>query len=323
MLANSVSPPRGGVSRAISMVAIGGLVQIRRVGVPQPAEIDLLVLELDHRRDLRKALEPLHERIFDRLAEAAREREELRGLERLVAEEDDEVFEPGGADRRDRLVAHVSAEIDPENFRAERAGERTDVERVGCHGGNSSAPCAQDARAHASGEPEKAAHRRDRGFGVLLFRLGKGPGRSGAREQHRVSRPCAPETGSFTASSLTSVISDSGSATGFRFQNSILRPRLAVPASLSSVSVLEPERSTRRLAVFSRMGMAVSPGKAPGSTIARPAPRVCRGAAIRQGGVDARNGASRTIARAPAGRAAHGAASCARPPRSARRRRDW
>ena len=45
--------------------------EIGRVRVPQPAEIDLLVLELDHRRDLRKSVEPLHERIFDRLAEAA------------------------------------------------------------------------------------------------------------------------------------------------------------------------------------------------------------------------------------------------------------
>jgi hypothetical protein len=30
------------------------------------------VLELEHRRDLRKSVEPLHEGIFDRLAEAAR-----------------------------------------------------------------------------------------------------------------------------------------------------------------------------------------------------------------------------------------------------------
>src|SRR6185503_12573907 len=105
--------------------------QIGRVGVPQPAEIDLLVLELDHRRDLRKALETLHERIFDRLAEAACEFEKLRGRQRLLAEENDKVLEPRGANGRDGLVAEVVSKVDAEDLRPKRAGKRADVERVG------------------------------------------------------------------------------------------------------------------------------------------------------------------------------------------------
>jgi hypothetical protein len=107
------------------------LVEVGGVGVPQPAEIDLLVLELDHRRDLRKAIEALHERIFDRFAEAARKLEELRGASVWSRKEHHEMLEPGGADRRDGLVAQVVREVEPKNLRADRAGERADVERVG------------------------------------------------------------------------------------------------------------------------------------------------------------------------------------------------
>ena len=109
--------------------------EIGRVGVPQTAEIDLLVLELDHRRDLRKALETLHERIFDRLAEAACGVQELRGRQRLLAKEDDEVLQPRGADGRDGVVAEIVSKVDADDLGPQRAGERPDVERVGSHGG--------------------------------------------------------------------------------------------------------------------------------------------------------------------------------------------
>src|SRR4029077_18709216 len=81
----------------------------------------------------------LHERIFDRLPEAARDAEKLCRLECLVAEEDDEMRDQGGANRRDVLAAHVVRKVDAENLRADRAGERADVERVRCHGGKSNA----------------------------------------------------------------------------------------------------------------------------------------------------------------------------------------
>ena len=44
---------------------------------------------------------PVHERVLHRLADAAREREERVGLERLVAEEHDEVLQPRPADLGD------------------------------------------------------------------------------------------------------------------------------------------------------------------------------------------------------------------------------
>jgi hypothetical protein len=43
------------------------------------------------------------------------------------------VFEPCRADRRDGLFAKIVREINAENLRAKRAGERTDVECVGFH----------------------------------------------------------------------------------------------------------------------------------------------------------------------------------------------
>ena len=59
MLANSVSPPTGGTSRASSIEPIGGAFEIGRVGMPDAAEIGPLVLQLDDRRDLGEASRPL------------------------------------------------------------------------------------------------------------------------------------------------------------------------------------------------------------------------------------------------------------------------
>src|ERR1700752_1046073 len=102
----------------------------------------------------------------------------------------------------------------------------------------------------------------------------------------------APETGSFTSSSLTSTKSDNGSTTGLRLKNSILRPRLAVPASLSSVRVFEPERNTRRRGVFSVMGIA-SPGECP------PAQHAARGV-LRQAAPDPRPKRPKSVRRSTA-----------------------
>ena len=80
----------------------GRAFEIGRIRVPEPAEIDLLVLELDHGRDLRKSVEPLHEWIFDRLAEASCDTQEFLRRQRLAAKEHHAVLQPRGADRSDR-----------------------------------------------------------------------------------------------------------------------------------------------------------------------------------------------------------------------------
>ena len=67
------------------------LFEIGRVAMPQPAEIDPLVFELDDRRDLGEAVDALDERVLDRLAEMPRQAEQFGGRQVLVAKEDHEV----------------------------------------------------------------------------------------------------------------------------------------------------------------------------------------------------------------------------------------
>src|SRR6266700_3082033 len=109
------------------------LVEIGRVGVPQPAEIHLLGFQLDHRRDLRKSLDALDERIFDHLAEAPGHLQEPLRRERLVAEEDDQVLEPGAPDRCDRFVAQLVCEIDVQDLGAQGACHGSDIDAVVSH----------------------------------------------------------------------------------------------------------------------------------------------------------------------------------------------
>ena len=65
---------------------------------------------------------------LDRLAEAAREGQEAGWRQVLVAEEDDQVLEPGLADGRDRGVVEILAEIHAGDLGPEGAGERFDRE---------------------------------------------------------------------------------------------------------------------------------------------------------------------------------------------------
>src|SRR5438874_592816 len=97
------------------------LFQIRGIGMPDAAEVHALVLELLHFDDLREPGNALHERILDRPADALRKGHVLRGRERLVAEEDDEVLEPRRADLAHLPVAEL-AQINAADFGAERAG---------------------------------------------------------------------------------------------------------------------------------------------------------------------------------------------------------
>src|SRR5580704_11188921 len=97
--------------------------------MPDAAEIDFFVLQLDHRSDLREPVEAFQERVFDRLADAAGKGQKLRRGQALVAEEDDEIIEPGAADCGDGGFVQL-AEIDAENLRADRPGERADFEGI-------------------------------------------------------------------------------------------------------------------------------------------------------------------------------------------------
>jgi len=101
--------------------------------VPEAAEIDPLVLELDHRGDYRKALDPRDERVFDDLAEMSGEGEKALGRQFPVAEENHQMVEPGMPDRSDRAVVEILGKIDPGDLGPERAGNRTDLQRTVGH----------------------------------------------------------------------------------------------------------------------------------------------------------------------------------------------
>src|SRR6185295_18683071 len=75
--------------------AHGRLLEIRRVRMPDAAEIVALVLELLHLDHLGKPVDSPDERVLDRLAHAAGEGHELRRRQPLVAEKDDLVSEKG------------------------------------------------------------------------------------------------------------------------------------------------------------------------------------------------------------------------------------
>ena len=132
MLANKVSPPWGGTSRDQHRphrraFEIGG------IGVPEPAEIDPLVFQLDDRSDQRKALDPVDERVFDDLAKTPGEGEKALGRQLLTAEEDHQMIEPGSPDRLDRSLVEVLGKINTGNLGAQRAGDRLDLKRVVGH----------------------------------------------------------------------------------------------------------------------------------------------------------------------------------------------
>ena len=73
-------------------------------------------------------------------AEAPAEGEELGGRQALVPEEDDEVLEPGAADRPDRLLAGVPGEVDAGDLGAERARDGMNAERRHRATGSSTTP---------------------------------------------------------------------------------------------------------------------------------------------------------------------------------------
>jgi hypothetical protein len=88
--------------------------------MPDAAEVVALVLELLDLDHFGKAGDPFDEGILDGPPHGAGERHELRGIELLVAEEDDLVLEKGGANLARRDLAR---EVDAEDLGAERAGD--------------------------------------------------------------------------------------------------------------------------------------------------------------------------------------------------------
>ena len=60
--------------------------------MPEAAEIDPLVLELDDWGDLGKSVDPLDKRVFDDFAEAPSKTQKLLRCQVLFAKEDDEAF---------------------------------------------------------------------------------------------------------------------------------------------------------------------------------------------------------------------------------------
>lgn len=104
--------------------------EIAGIGVPDAAEIDPLIRQLQHRDDLGKPVNTLDERILDRRAEPPRQRQEIRRRQVLVAEEHHVVVEPDPPDRRNLGVAGMG-QVDPADLGADAAGEFLDRQGVG------------------------------------------------------------------------------------------------------------------------------------------------------------------------------------------------
>jgi hypothetical protein len=101
--------------------------------VPDLAERLGVALFLEDFENLRVLLHALHERMMVDFAEALGKGDLLPGRDFLVAEEDDQVLEPGGLDFVEGLVVE-RPEIGAGDFRAERAGDRLHLDTfVGSH----------------------------------------------------------------------------------------------------------------------------------------------------------------------------------------------
>jgi hypothetical protein len=96
--------------------------------MPDAAEIVALVLELLHLDHLGKPVDSPDERVLDRLAHATGEGHEPRGIELLVAEEDDLVLEKCFPNF---TYWKFSRQVDAENLGAERSRQSPDFEAVG------------------------------------------------------------------------------------------------------------------------------------------------------------------------------------------------
>jgi len=103
------------------------------VGVPAATDVGLLLRLLPDFGDLRMAGHGLEEAVDVDLPEPLGEGDVLLGRQRLVAEEDDAVFVQRAAQFVDARLVERFGEIDAEDFGAQRAGRRRDVETMVAH----------------------------------------------------------------------------------------------------------------------------------------------------------------------------------------------
>ena len=98
--------------------------------MPDPAEVRPLLGKLGDLDDLRVLGESRDERIVRERAEAAPERDELRGRELLVAKEHDQMVDQRTADTRYGVVGQRLRQVGAVYLRAQRAGDGHDIERI-------------------------------------------------------------------------------------------------------------------------------------------------------------------------------------------------
>ena len=124
MFENIVSPPYGGTSRAINIVAIGGRSRYTVSLCQMPPKLTVscgsFVTEMISGNPSMPFTNGYSTGSPIRRANA----EELLGTEELVAEEDHEVLEPGPADLGDGVVVEAGREVDSGDLGPDRTGER-------------------------------------------------------------------------------------------------------------------------------------------------------------------------------------------------------
>ena len=123
MFANIVSPPYGGTSRASSIVAIGGRSRYAVSLCQIPPKFTVSCGSFVTAMISGWLSMPFTNGYSHRLADAAREGEELVGPEDLVAEEDDEVVQPRVSDLGNDRVVEIGREVDAGDLGADRAGD--------------------------------------------------------------------------------------------------------------------------------------------------------------------------------------------------------
>jgi hypothetical protein len=134
MLANSVSPPASGVSFALKYRCLRGPRIEHLIGVPDLAECPGIAFLLDDLEDIRMLVHASHEGVMVDLAETPGECNLLLGRERLAAEEDHQMLEPGGFYFLESFIVK-ECEIDAGDLGTERACDGLDFDPpIGCHG---------------------------------------------------------------------------------------------------------------------------------------------------------------------------------------------
>ena len=90
------------------------------------AEVDLLVLQLDDRRNLRKAFDAIDHGIGLRRTETPGKGQLLGRRDVLIPEEDDKMIEQSVANGGNRGIRQLICQVDATNFRTDRRGDRRD-----------------------------------------------------------------------------------------------------------------------------------------------------------------------------------------------------